>query len=169
MAFKNKALTVEKQSKNKMAGGRGNITPQDNTKPFKKGQSGNPNGRPVKVFSAIARDFRERGIEKATDQVVKEAFEFLLALPVSEILELAGNPKVENDMPSLLRLMAKDMMGKNGLAAIKEMLDRAHGKAKSSTDITTNGKDITTNPLDGLAVERQAEIILELRRANANK
>lgn len=151
-----------------MAGGKGKIRPEDGKQFSKENQPAN-RGRPVKVFSAIARDFRDRGIEKATDTVVKEAFEFLLALPVSEILELAGNPKVENDMPSLLRLMAKDMMGKNGLAAIKEMLDRAHGKAKSSTDITTNGKDITTNPLDGLPVERQAEIILELRRANANK
>jgi hypothetical protein len=151
-----------------MPGGKGNIKHEDG-KPFSKENQPANRGRPVKVFSSIARDFRERGIEKATDQVVKEAFEFLLALPVSEILELAGNPKIENDMPSLLRLMAKDMMGKNGLAAIKEMLDRAHGKAKSSTDITTNGKDITQNPLDGLSVERQAEIILELRRANANK
>jgi len=117
-----------------MPGGKNNIRPQDNPKPFQKGQSGNPKGT-VKVFSAIARDFRARGIEKATDAVVKEAFEFLLALPVSEILEMAGNPKIENDMPSLMRLMAKDMMGKNGLAAIKEMLDRAHGKAKQSMSV----------------------------------
>lgn len=117
-----------------MPGGNKNIRPSDG-KPFSKENQPANRGRPVKVFSAIARDFRERGIEKATDAVVKEAFEFLLALPVSEILEMAGNPKIENDMPSLLRLMAKDMMGKNGLAAIKEMLDRAHGKAKQSVSV----------------------------------
>lgn len=125
-----------------MPGGKSNIRHEDG-RAFKKGQSGNPKGRPVKVFSAIARDFRARGIEKATDAVVKEAFEYLLALPVSEIIEMAGNPKVENDMPSLMRLMAKDMMGKNGLAAIKEMLDRAHGKAKQSMSVL-NDKD---NPI----------------------
>jgi len=150
-----------------MPGGKNNIRPQDNPKPFQKGQSGNPKGT-VKVFSAIARDFRARGIEKATDAVVKEAFEFLLALPVSEILEMAGNPKIENDMPSLMRLMAKDMMGKNGLAAIKEMLDRAHGKAKSSTDITTNGKDIVRGPLDDLPIEDQADILRKLLKKNAD-
>lgn len=127
---------------------------------FAKGQSGNPKGRPVKVFSAIARDFRERGIEKATDAVVKEAFEFLLALPVSEIIEMAGNPKIENDMPSLMRLMAKDMMGKKGLAAIKEMLDRAHGRPKQSVDHSgnigiTNGGEI--DPKDFEAIRQIAE------------
>lgn len=143
--------------------GRGykNIGPDDGVK-FQKGQSGNPKGRPVKVFSAIAKDFRARGIEKATDAVVKEAFEYLLALPVSEILEMAGNPKIENDMPSLMRLMAKDMMGKNGLAAIKEMLDRAHGKAKQAIDHTTNGNDI--NPLLLLSVEDQERIQLAITK-----
>jgi len=150
-----------------MPGGNKNIRPSDG-KPFSKENQPANRGRPVKVFSAIARDFRERGIEKATDAVVKEAFEYLLALPVSEILEMAGNPKVENDMPSLLRLMAKDMMSKNGLAAIKEMLDRAHGKAKSSTDITTNGKDIVRGPLDDLPIEDQADILRKLLKKNAD-
>lgn len=125
-----------------MPGGNKNIKPSDGKQFSKENQPAN-RGRPVKVFSAIARDFRARGIEKATDAVVKEAFEYLLALPVSEIIEMAGNPKVENDMPSLMRLMAKDMMGKNGLAAIKEMLDRAHGKAKQSMSVL-NDKD---NPI----------------------
>lgn len=159
-----------------MAGGYKNIGPGDGKK-FKKGQSGNPGGRPVKVFSQIAREYQERGIERATDAVVKEAFEYLLALSIPEILEIAGNPKaeavnpkLENGMPALLRLVAKDMMGKNGLAMIKEMFDRAHGKAKQGLDLTTNGKDLVQqNPLDLLPVERQAEIILELRQANANK
>lgn len=129
-----------------MSKGNKGIEPKDGeATQFKKGESGNPYGRPVKVFSAIARDFRARGIEKATDAVVKEAFEYLLALPVSEILEMAGNPKVENDMPSLLRLMAKDMMGKNGLAAIKEMLDRAHGKAIQKKEVEHSGNIGLTN------------------------
>lgn len=147
-----------------MPGGRGNIKHEDGKAFSKENQPANRPGRPVKVFSAIARDFRARGIEKATDAVVKEAFEFLLALPVSEILEMAGNPKIENDMPSLMRLMAKDMMGKNGLAAIKEMLDRAHGKAlqKQALDHTTNGKDI--NPLLLLSVEDQERIQLEITK-----
>ena len=78
-----------------MAGGPGKLRPEDNPRPWKKGQSGNPKGPRVKVFSQIAREYQERGIEKATDAVVKEAFEYLLALSIPEILEIAGNPKAE--------------------------------------------------------------------------
>lgn len=122
--------------------GRGykNIGPEDGVKFSKDNQPAN-RGRPVKVFSQIAREYQERGIEKATDQVVKEAFEYLLALSIPEILEIAGNPKaealnpkLENGMPALLRLMSKDMMGKQGLAAIKEMLNRAHGTPAPKSD-----------------------------------
>jgi len=70
----------------------------------------------------------------------------------------AGNPKVENEMPALMRLMAKDMMGKNGLAAIREMLDRSHGKPKQVADVTTKGESINTGLL-ALPVEKQAEIL----------
>ena len=125
-----------------MAGGKVHFGPQDGVSTrWKKGQSGNPKGPRVKVFSQIAREYQERGIEKATDAVVKEAFEYLLALSIPEILEIAGNPKaealnpkLENGMPALLRLMSKDMMGKQGLAAIKEMLNRAHGTPAPKSD-----------------------------------
>lgn len=125
-----------------MPGGKSKIGPSDGVETrFKPGKSGNPKGPRVKVFSQIAREYQERGIEKATDQVVKEAFEYLLALPIPEILEIAGNPKaealnpkLENGMPALLRLMSKDMMGKQGLAAIKEMLNRAHGTPAPKSD-----------------------------------
>ena len=78
----------------------------------------------------------------------------------------------DKKLPILIQRTARRFAGssdKDWDWILSNNLDRAHGKAKSSTDITTNGKDITTNPLDGLSVERQAEIILELRRANANK
>lgn len=146
-----------------MPGGYKQIGPSDNPKPFEPGTSGNPKGRPVRVFSAIAKEFKERGIEKATESVVREAFEYLMALPVAELIDMAGNPKVENEMPALMRLMAKDMMGKNGLAAIREMLDRSHGKPKQVADITTAGESITG--LLALPVEKQAEI---LRLINGN-
>lgn len=120
-----------------MPGGYKNIKHEDG-KAWQKGQSGNPKGPRVKVFSQIAKEYQARGIEKATDAVVKEAFELLLALPVSEVIELAGNPKVENEYPALLRLMAKELMGKQGLAAIKEMLNRAHGTPAPKNDGTTH-------------------------------
>ena len=128
-------------------------------KPWQPGQSGNPNGRPVKLFSALAREFKERGIERATAATVAEAYEYLLALPLSEIIAISGTPKEENDYPAILRIAAKEMVGKRGIEILREMLDRAHGKARQAIDHTSGGEAIQSNPLALLPLEKQAEII----------
>ena len=142
-----------------MSKGRGKIDVADgkNTQfsstyqPFKRGR------RPI-VFSEIALAFKASGIERATDAIVIEAFEYLLSLPLAEVIEIAGSPVVENDLPSMYRLVAKEMIGKNGQRMIEQMLDRAHGKAKQSTDITSGGERIG-GPFDGLDTDSKAEVL----------
>lgn len=152
-----------------MPGGRGNIRPEDG-KPFSTDYQPPTNpGRPVKLFSALAKQFRERGIERATPEAVKEAYEYLLALPLTEIIEISGYPKVENDYPAILRLAAKEMTGKRGIEILKEMLDRAHGKAKQAMDVTSQGDKLSNNPLANLPLEKQEEIILMLYNDGAKK
>ena len=86
--------------------------PIPNNKPFKKGQSGNPKGRPKlpnlkEACAAILADEKEG----------KKALEVILAA-----------------------LRAKAVKG--DVRAAQELLDRAYGKSKQITDITSNGKDI---------------------------
>lgn len=142
-----------------MPGADGKIRPEDNPKPWLPGQSGNPNGRPVKLFSHLAKEFKERGIERATASTVAEAYEYLLALPLSEIIDISGNPKLDNEYPAILRIAAKEMVGKRGIEILREMLDRAHGKAKQAIDHTSGGEAIQSSPLAGLPLDKQAEII----------
>lgn len=124
-----------------MSKGRGKIEKADGEKTmFSSTYQPLKNGRKLKVFSQIAKEFKDKGIEKATPEAVREAYEYLLALPLSDILEISGNPKIENDMPSLMRLAAKEMTGKRGIEILKEMLDRAHGRAKQSVDMSTSIK-----------------------------
>lgn len=153
-----------------MAGGRGKLRPEDNPKPWVKGQSGNPNGRPVKIFSELSKEFKARGIERAGPAAVQEAYEYLLALPLSEIVEIAGGKKDyqsdNNQYPALLRIAAKKMLGKQGNAVINEMLDRAHGKAKQAIDHTSGGDKIG-NPLDGLSPEKLEQVLLLLYNENS--
>jgi hypothetical protein len=80
---------------------------------FKKGQSGNPKGRPKMP------DLRE-----AVAKVLSE--------------EKDGMQAVE---AVLKALRAKAVKG--DVRAAAELLDRAYGKAKQAIDHTTNGKDIT--------------------------
>lgn len=128
----------------------------------------NPYGRPTKLVSRVLKDLKEAGAEAVSPGQVSDVITVLLNLPVEMVKKIAEDKK----LPILIQRTARRFAGssdKDWDWVLNSALDRAHGKAKSSTDITTNGKDITTNPLDGLSVERQAEIILELRRANANK
>ena len=83
-----------------------------NLKPFKKGQSGNPNGRP-----------------KLPD--IKEALELLLSDVES------GKTKLEMVINALYKRAIK-----GDVRAIQELLDRMYGKAQQKTDITTGGEKI---------------------------
>lgn len=112
---------------------------------LEKGETANPNGRPPKVFSAIVKQWKEAGFEPATPTRVREAYEYLLSLPMYQVIEIAGkNEDKSNDLPALLRIVAKEMLGKRGKEMITEMLDRAHGKAKQQIDATSDGKQIGT-------------------------
>lgn len=86
---------------------------------FKPGQSGNPNGRPPMTEA-------EKLIAKAKRDFVKEYKESL-----RESLPLISPV-----------LIAKALEG--DIQAIKEVNDRAMGKADSKTDITSGGEKIAT-------------------------
>ena len=92
-------------------------------------------GRKPKVFSQLSKEWQERGIERATPQAVAEAFEYVLALHALDVREIAGDTKDEaNDMPMVVRLAAKELLGRRSLEILREMLDRAHGKAKQAVE-----------------------------------
>ena len=111
---------------------------------FEKGESGNPKGRPRKGFSAFLHECREQGYEQATMGEVVEAFQYLMGLPVSEVMRIAGDPMREkqtgdtsNQYPALIRRVAAEMMGKRGQEMLKQVLDRAFGQsvAKEESEV----------------------------------
>lgn len=94
-------------------------------------------GRKARVFSQLAKEWKERGIERATPEAVKEAFEYVLALHLLDVKDISGKIEDEtNDMPMVVRLAAKELLGKKSLEILREMLDRAHGKAKQAVEHT---------------------------------
>lgn len=122
-----------------MPGGNKNIRGTDGNQFSSTNQPPN-RGRKPKVFSQLSKEWQERGIERATPQAVAEAFEYVLALHAMDVREIAGDTKDEtNDMPMVVRLAAKELLGRRSLEILREMLDRAHGKAKQAVEHT--GKD----------------------------
>ncbi len=89
-------------------------------KPFEKGISGNPNGRPegTKNRSTIVKKWLEV-IEETTNSITKEKE------------DLSQQDQI------VLALIKKAKKG--DVAAFKELMDSAHGKIVDQKDITSNG------------------------------
>lgn len=133
----------------------GRITAEDNPKPFSTTNQPANRGRKPKVFTQLSKDWQARGIERATSHAIAEAFEYLLALPLSEVKEIAGRADDEaNDMPMAVQLAAKELLGKRAIEIFKEMLDRAHGKSMQRQEVS--GPDGT--PLFGISKAKQEDI-----------
>ncbi len=78
------------------------LNEQSNNKPwlFKKGQSGNPNGRPKGTFSL--KTYAKKYLEEMTDE---EKLEFMDGLPKEIIWKMAeGNPQNQTELTGDLML-----------------------------------------------------------------
>lgn len=116
----------------------------DNTKylkPFPKGTSGNPKGRPPKLLTEISRELLEQGYKRLTHANIAEAFELLFNLPEVKVKQIAESTK----SPMILKIVAKKMIGRHAGTMVELMLDRVHGKSKANVDVTSNGETITAN------------------------
>lgn len=108
--------------------------PIPGNKPFPKGSSGNPNGRPPKLLSSVVKDLKQQGYERATLGTVIEAFEVLMNVPEEVLSEMVKDKK----QPMSLRIVGKAMLTAKGWEVLQAMMDRAHGKAKQRLDLEGN-------------------------------
>lgn len=98
---------------------------EDNLRPFKKGQCGNPNGRPKGVLNSKTILERFLSIEKEMTNPLSNETENLT------IAELIALKQISNAL--------------NGdLPAYKEIIDRIEGKTQSKVDVTTDGEKMQT-------------------------
>ena len=87
---------------------------------------------------------------------MKEAFEYVLALHLLDVKDISGKIEDEtNDMPMVVRLAAKELLGKKSLDILREMLDRAHGKSKQNVDlnvqnVTADDRELSDEQLDAM-------------------
>ena len=154
-----------------MPPGRGNLRQEDNPKPFSTTNQPPNRGRKARVFSQLAKEWAERGIERATPEAVAEAFEYVLALHLLDVKDISGKVEDEtNDMPMVVRLAAKELLGKKSLDILREMLDRAHGKSKQAVEHTgPKGGSIRLSFDVEKLTESEADNLLELMEKAKNE
>lgn len=92
-------------------------------------------GRPPKLLSTITAELKAKGYERATANQVADAFETLMNVPQDELAKMVKDEKA----PMSLRIVGKAMLTAKGWEVLQAMLDRAHGKAKQSVDVKSDG------------------------------
>ena len=106
---------------------------------YKKGESGNLSGRPRKLVSGVIKDLEGKGVDAVTAEQVRHIFMQLVNLSEGELKELLGDHK----QPMVNRIVIKAMLSARGWDAIKDMIERAHGRAQQSIDVSGEGINVT--------------------------
>lgn len=108
-----------------------------NLTPFEKGQSGNPNGRPRKIYTIL----KESGYSKDD---VRNAFNEIAWADVDELQRLFKDPK----SPAIIKVIAhayKRAIEKGDYRYVSEIIQQSIGKPKENADIKS---EITIRLID---------------------
>lgn len=97
-------------------------------------------GRKPKLYT-IAK----KGYSISLDEF-REVSKYLVQSNKKELERLASDDTAPIWVVNMARALHKDT-GAGRMYALSEILDRVFGRAASSVDVTTNGKDITTEPI----------------------
>lgn len=90
--------------------------------------------------------FNTDGFEKLSSSDMALLFSELLQLNVEELQKIASDKNEPIIRSGMARALIKD--GTRGVTyTLQSMFDRMFGKARQQTDITSNGKDISKEPL----------------------
>jgi len=97
---------------------------------FKKGQSGNPNGRPPKLMKQFINEMKEQGgHERISKAEIKEVYETLIVQTEATLVDIAK----DKTKPMLFRIVAKAILSNKGFELIEKMLARIHAKSEEET------------------------------------
>lgn len=106
---------------------------------FKKGQSGNPKGRPRKFVSTVIDELEKKGIKRVSPSQVVTLYEKLLNATIEELTELSKDKNASWEVRQTTKYMLRYPE-----RAWNDIHDRAHGKAKQRQEVEHSG-EIKTN------------------------
>tara|TARA_R110000803_G_scaffold152067_2_gene217135 strand:+ start:150 stop:536 length:387 start_codon:yes stop_codon:yes gene_type:complete len=116
----------------------------DNLIPYKKGQSGNPNGRPRKSFASINLELEAKGVKRLSKADLLDAYALIFNSTEDDLKELAKDANT----PYALKIIILELNNsKSRNKAMQDFRDYTFGKAQENKDITTNGDSLIPNQI----------------------
>ncbi len=96
---------------------------------FKKGQSGNPNGRPRKYVSQL----RELGYKLSE---INDTIQVMMAMDMEELKSVWDNPKA-TVLEKTIAAAIRKSIEKGSLYSLETLLTRVYGKPRENADVKT--------------------------------
>jgi hypothetical protein len=115
---------------------------EGNLKPYKPGESGNPNGRPRKYTSLL----KEQGYSLSE---VNDCIQVLMSMTIEELKEVWDNPKA-TVLEKTIAAAIRKSIEKGSLYSIETLLTRVFGKPKEQTE-TSGTQKITVEYVNRLS------------------
>ena len=110
--------------------------PIPNNKPFEKGQSGNPNGRPRKYVTLLV----EQGYKRSE---INDTIQNMMAMTVDELKAVWDNPRATILEKTIASAMRKSIE-KGTLYSLETLLSRVYGMPKQELAATVESRPIWT-------------------------
>ena len=107
-----------------------------NLNPFKKGESGNPNGRPRKYVSLLV----DQGYKRSE---INDTIQNMMAMTVDELKQVWDNPKATILEKTIASAMRKSIE-KGTLYSLETLLSRVYGLPKQELAATVESRPIWT-------------------------
>ena len=108
--------------------------PNDGKK-FKKGESGNPNGRPRKSFASINAELKAKGIDKLSKSDLLDAYALIFNSTEDDLVNIAK----DKNTPYALKIIIMELNDKRTRAkAMQDYRDYTFGRATENIEVNKN-------------------------------
>ena len=130
-------------------------------RPFKKGQCGNPKGRPVSTVRKVIDDLEAAGYQPASRTDIMNMYTALVGLPLEDLTEIASDAK----RPMIARIVAKALLAPKGFENVERIIDRIVGKPTQRSEVTgAEGGPLKVE--DETMKKALASVLSEFEKAN---